>query len=204
MDAVVFFFKQKTAYEMRISDWSSDVCSSDLTPGELASYQVGPFASVLDPDTPDPTDRIGLPAGSSGFPGLGPSQAGTFSRSNWAAYTALEGDVTDWFSLGLAARYEDFSDFGSAFTWKVNGRVEFSDAIAIRGSVNTGFRAPTPGQSNVSSTFANIDAITGAPFITGIVSPSNPVAPLFGAQPLDREQSFNIAAGIVLHPDRRH
>src|SRR3546814_5686150 len=30
---VVFFFKQKTAYEMRISDWSSDVCSSDLTDG---------------------------------------------------------------------------------------------------------------------------------------------------------------------------
>src|SRR3546814_4771122 len=28
-----FFFKQKTAYEMRISDWSSDVCSSDLRPG---------------------------------------------------------------------------------------------------------------------------------------------------------------------------
>src|SRR3546814_9434266 len=30
---VVFFFKQKTAYEMRISDWSSDVCSSDLSEG---------------------------------------------------------------------------------------------------------------------------------------------------------------------------
>src|SRR3546814_19101667 len=29
----VFFFKQKTAYEMRISDWSSDVCSSDLSTG---------------------------------------------------------------------------------------------------------------------------------------------------------------------------
>src|SRR3546814_3104718 len=29
----MFFFKQKTAYEMRISDWSSDVCSSDLSPG---------------------------------------------------------------------------------------------------------------------------------------------------------------------------
>src|SRR3546814_8851545 len=29
---VIFFFKQKTAYEMRISDWSSDVCSSDLLP----------------------------------------------------------------------------------------------------------------------------------------------------------------------------
>src|SRR3546814_3971434 len=35
---VFFFFKQKTAYEMRISDWSSDVCSSDLTPeGEATS-----------------------------------------------------------------------------------------------------------------------------------------------------------------------
>src|SRR3546814_10429081 len=32
-DFVVFFFKQKTAYEMRISDWSSDVCSSDLHDG---------------------------------------------------------------------------------------------------------------------------------------------------------------------------
>src|SRR3546814_8120043 len=36
MVLVVFFFKQKTAYEMRISDWSSDVCSSDLASGLLA------------------------------------------------------------------------------------------------------------------------------------------------------------------------
>src|SRR3546814_402979 len=34
----VFFFKQKTAYEMRISDWSSDVCSSDLVDGKIADY----------------------------------------------------------------------------------------------------------------------------------------------------------------------
>src|SRR3546814_8721885 len=33
---LVFFFKQKTAYEMRISDWSSDVCSSDLASGQIA------------------------------------------------------------------------------------------------------------------------------------------------------------------------
>src|SRR3546814_2206232 len=32
---VFFFFKQKTAYEMRISDWSSDVCSSDLLPDNI-------------------------------------------------------------------------------------------------------------------------------------------------------------------------
>src|SRR3546814_1944347 len=47
---IFFFFKQKTAYEMRISDWSSDVCSSDLRskqgfvrliPGELAPMEFG-------------------------------------------------------------------------------------------------------------------------------------------------------------------
>src|SRR3546814_11401585 len=36
MLSVFFFFKQKTAYDMRISDWSSDVCSSDLEPRERA------------------------------------------------------------------------------------------------------------------------------------------------------------------------
>src|SRR3546814_7903315 len=41
---IVFFFKQKTAYDMRISDWSSDVCSSDLClcrhgPGDLAVWR---------------------------------------------------------------------------------------------------------------------------------------------------------------------
>src|SRR3546814_5574710 len=33
----IFFFKQKTAYEMRISDWSSDVCSSDLQADDLGA-----------------------------------------------------------------------------------------------------------------------------------------------------------------------
>src|SRR3546814_15387624 len=43
---LVFFFKQKTAYEMRISDWSSDVCSSDLCAGAHACCQhkmAGPY-----------------------------------------------------------------------------------------------------------------------------------------------------------------
>src|SRR3546814_273685 len=39
---VFFFFKQKTAYEMRISDWSPDVCSSDLFGGDLTSLALVP------------------------------------------------------------------------------------------------------------------------------------------------------------------
>src|SRR3546814_2881839 len=38
---IFFFFKQKTAYEMRISDWSSDVCSSDLVPATPVFRDVG-------------------------------------------------------------------------------------------------------------------------------------------------------------------
>src|SRR3546814_18307624 len=38
---MLFFFKQKTAYEMRISDWSSDVCSSDLAAADLIAFQAG-------------------------------------------------------------------------------------------------------------------------------------------------------------------
>src|SRR3546814_7162213 len=37
----VFFFKQKTAYEMRISDWSSDVCSSDLPDKGVGRVRIG-------------------------------------------------------------------------------------------------------------------------------------------------------------------
>src|SRR3546814_15953041 len=46
-----FFFKQKTAYEMRISDWSSDVCSSDLIlmPAEMRDRLSHPFVQVKDP-----------------------------------------------------------------------------------------------------------------------------------------------------------
>src|SRR3546814_10433854 len=46
--AVFFFFKQKTAYEMRISDWSSDVCSSDLLPGSTVNVLSIDGGIVLD------------------------------------------------------------------------------------------------------------------------------------------------------------
>src|SRR3546814_5669552 len=47
LDFVVFFFKQKTAYEMRISDWSSDVCSSDLPPGLGKTTLAGIIANEM-------------------------------------------------------------------------------------------------------------------------------------------------------------
>src|SRR3546814_1601293 len=54
MCCVVFFFKQKTAYERRISDWSSDVCSSDLD-GQLVPFQ--PLADQFGAARPALVDR---------------------------------------------------------------------------------------------------------------------------------------------------
>src|SRR3546814_12694492 len=45
----IFFFKQKTAYEMRISDWSSDVCSSDLAEGRLILCDALTYARQFEP-----------------------------------------------------------------------------------------------------------------------------------------------------------
>src|SRR3546814_9753673 len=61
---VLFFFKQRTAYEMRISDWSSDVCSSDLgESGERVAVDAhhGPFVHQLRAEALVKADRRGVP-----------------------------------------------------------------------------------------------------------------------------------------------
>src|SRR3546814_1875389 len=63
MSCVVFFFKQKTAYEMRISDWSSDVCSSDLEHAD----DVGRLVADDGPAQPVPQHRHGDATGVVGF-----------------------------------------------------------------------------------------------------------------------------------------
>src|SRR3546814_17199642 len=56
---VLFFFKQKTAYEMRISDWSSDVCSSDLVDLSGEAIRLGRVLTEL---MPDEREAVGLVA----------------------------------------------------------------------------------------------------------------------------------------------
>ena len=115
--------------------------------------------------------------GAHGFAGFSPRQAGEWSRSNWAIYTDLEADVIESLTLGFALRYEDFQDFGDTINGKLAGRWAITDTFAIRGSVSTGFRAPTPGQANVTkvSTVTDDD---GELIQSGQIPPTNPVAQL--------------------------
>ncbi len=151
--------------------------------GEPASYALGPFANL---------------PGSQVFAGFRPANAGRFDRHSMSFYGGLEGDVTEQLSLGLAARYEDYSDFGDTATWKITGRYAFSDAVALRATASTGFRAPSLQQQFFSSTATNF--IGGVPFDIVTARVTDRAAIALGAEPLRAEESTNYSVGLVLQP----
>ena len=140
-----------------------------------------------------------VPVGSNGFPGFGGQFATSYSRDSYAIYADLESDVTDNLLANLAFRYEDYSDFGDNFSWKLAGRYRFGDAFAVRGSVGTGFRAPTGGQISTVNVATRI-ADDGTPVAEGLFPPASPVSALFGATPLDAETSNQFTLGLTATP----
>jgi iron complex outermembrane receptor protein len=187
-------------------------------PGEPLAYTAGPFSG------PDPFDfctnesTIGARTLRPGAPQtagincanardpvyntlptltltVSPSTAVGLSRDSYAGYLEVSADVTDKLFVDLAARFEDFSDFGSTANWKASGSYALTDDLRLRGSVGTGFRAPTPGQqafTNVGGTVTD-----GVLSISGLFPASHPVSQFLGAQPLKPEKSFNLAAGVT-------
>jgi iron complex outermembrane receptor protein len=155
----------------------------EIKAGDGPSTAIGPL-------TPQ-----GFSIGSNGFPGFNRVTAGTHSRDNWAVYIDAETHFTEQLLLAAAVRREDFSDFGSTTNWKLTGRYDFTDTFALRGAVSTGFRAPTPGQSNVSQVTTAF--INGRLRDTATLPPTNPIAAFYGAEPLTPEESRNASLGLV-------
>src|SRR4030095_7413051 len=83
------------------------------------------------------------------------------NRDNVAAYVDLEGNVVGRLRLGLAGRYEHYSDFGSTADGQVHARFETVKHLILRGAASTGFRAPSLGQSFFSSTATNFVNVPG-------------------------------------------
>ncbi|WP_420143386.1 TonB-dependent receptor plug domain-containing protein [Sphingobium sp.] len=183
--------------------------SYELGLGDAASYAIGPYTGNLvfhQDGTPvlnaDGTQlSVALPVGANGFPGYGPAIAGESSRNSKGLYIDIEGDITEQFSLGVAGRYEHLSDFGNSTTGKVSARYAIvPDILALRGTVATGFRAPTPGQTNTSSiaTTFNPGNPNAIEFMTLPVA--SPVAQYLGAVPLKPEESVSFSVGTVFTP----
>ena len=140
-----------------------------------------------------------VPVGSNGFPGYGPNFTNSYSRDSLAAYIDLESDLTDNFLVNVAARFEDYSDFGNNFSWKVAGRYRFGDNFALRGSAGTGFRAPTGGQISTVNVSTRI-APDGSPVAEGIFPSDGPIAGLFGFSALSDETSEQFTVGFTATP----
>lgn len=136
-------------------------------------------------------------SGSSGFRGVEPKNAGDFKRDNVGIYADIEHDVSDALLVQYAVRYENFSDFGGTLNGKLAARFRVSDAVALRGAVSTGFHAPTPGQSNVSTIITTFDGATGLQIEEGLFPVSNSDAQAAGATALTEEKSLNISAGFT-------
>jgi iron complex outermembrane receptor protein len=136
--------------------------------------------------------------GSSGFRGVEPSNAGEFSRDNTAFYADIEHDITDRFLLQYAARYENFSDFGSTLNGKLAARFRISDGFALRGAVSTGFHAPTPGQTNISNIITTFDS--GVQVEEGLVPSTSDAAKEAGGTALVEENAVYRTGSIDLPP----
>ena len=134
------------------------------------------------------------------FTGTSPADETSLSRNNLAAYVDLSTDVTHGWFVGVAGRFEHYDDSaGDTVSGKFSTRYEILPGLAIRGGVNTGFRAPSLAQTGFSTT-QNTVTIVGNQRVstTSKFLPVNSVAALaLGATPLKPEKSLNFTAGLA-------
>ena len=142
----------------------------------------------------------GLAGGAQGFGGFAPEVSGAYDRDSHALYLGLEADITEAFSGGVAARYEDYDDFGSQTSGKLSARYAFGDAVALRGTLSSGFRAPSLAQQYFQTVSTVFLPGIAAPFEIRTFPASSAVAGAFGAEPLEPEESTSLSLGLVLQP----
>lgn len=182
-------FESVMGFEYLVVSYGAEVRQETftITAGDEASWQLGPLVPQ------------GFSIGSNGFPGFKPADAGASSRTSTGVYFDTEANITEDFLAQVAMRYEDYSDFGSSFTWKLAGLYEINESLKVRGSMGTGFRAPTIGQNSVRSVQTQSTS-------TGLIDiatlpPTNPVSASFGGVALTPEESTSYALGMVYQQD---
>ena len=169
--------------------------------GEEGSYSTYDTAGrpITNPATQTaPTDPISgelRPGGSQGFPGYSPANEVKKNRNNVSLYTDAEFDVTDKLLVSTAVRFENYSDFGSTLNGKLAARLKATDNINFRGSLSTGFRAPSLAQVYYNLRFTNFSS-GGA---TEVILSSNdsPVTQAFGINKLNEEKAVNGSLGVT-------
>tara|TARA_B100000809_G_scaffold150228_1_gene147722 strand:- start:2801 stop:5479 length:2679 start_codon:yes stop_codon:yes gene_type:complete len=184
------------------AEWREE--SYTMFQGQKESWMPGPWANVAllnDPEIPGDSTVYTAPGlAANGMPGTSPDAGGVFDRQNTAFYADVEYAMGDALLLQFAARSEDFSDFGATSNIKVAGRYSFGDLATLRGGYSTGFRAPTPGQSNYTGIVTSFDGPTGMQVQEGTVRPTDQLAIDLGGAPLVPEEATNTSFGFTSSP----
>lgn len=169
-----------------------------ITAGEEASYATYDVnGNVWNNTTQRPTDFFGnaLVGGSQVFAGFRPENAVDKNRQSVAGYADIELNFTDWLLVDAAARYENYSDFGSTFNYKLASRIKLANNLNFRFAGSTGFRAPSIHQIyyNVTSTLYT----NGQLREVGTFSNDSKIAEDFGIPKLKQETSKSASVGFT-------
>jgi iron complex outermembrane receptor protein len=132
--------------------------------------------------------------GGQSYPGFQPTDAGGHSRKNYAAYIDFAVSPIQDLQVDIAGRFEHYTDFGDTQVGKITARYDFTPEFAVRGTISTGFRAPTIQEEFYSAT--NVGPTTA--FVQ--LPPNSAAAAILGVKPLQPEASTSYSAGIVAHP----
>ena len=136
--------------------------------------------------------------GANSFPGFQQRNAVKANRYNLGAYVDLTWDITDNFLIGGTYRTEKYSDFGAANVYKTLSRLKLGEKVTLRGSISTGFRAPTLHQQYLSLSQASFSG--GDIVITGLANNFSREANLLGVPKLKAEKSNNYTFGLGFNP----
>jgi iron complex outermembrane receptor protein len=160
--------------------------------GEPDSYRSGGIA-VLD----GPSKGAVATVGAQGFGGISPRDAQNVDRNSYALYVDAENDLTKILRVSAAARFEDYSDFGTTFNGKGAARLVLVGGLSARGSVSTGFHAPALQQQYFGSTSSRTDANTNTIILSRVFPVGDPAARALGATKLNAEKSVNWTGGLA-------
>lgn len=214
-DAGGFGFSQNTT-NLDVSKFHEDIFSGlnvafgaeyklenyEITEGEEASYTSydtngNPVNSATADELIVRNNFTGAPLGGGAqvYRGFDPGNAINKFRNNISAYIDLEADVSKNWLVSLAGRYENYSDFGETFNYKIATRLKLSDKIALRAANSSGFRAPSLHQQFFSRTSTVF--VDNVPFEQGTFTNDSRAANLIGIEKLKEETSNSISAGLT-------
>lgn len=171
-----------------------DILAGDPFASAIGNYVIPagqPFAGQHPPPTAQSTA------------GISAADAGHLSRNNLAAYVDLAWDPSERLTVGAAGRFEHYDDAsGNSLIGKIDGRYALTPWLALRGDVNSGFRAPALAQELWASTTSQFQLIGSTITLLQIKSlpVASPAAVALGATPLKPEKSLNYSGGAVFTP----